>query len=71
MAQGNNHAALKIFKLNTALYPSAYNTYDSYGECLLKLGKKEEAIKAYKKSLALNPNNDNAKKILTEIKTNA
>ena len=30
--------ALKIFKLNTELYPEAYNTYDSYGECLRKIG---------------------------------
>src|SRR5690606_9979312 len=51
MAQDDNQGALKRFKLNTELYPNAYNTYDSYGECLLALGKKEEAVKAYKRSL--------------------
>ncbi|MDR6302297.1 tetratricopeptide repeat protein [Mesonia maritima] len=60
--------ALLIFKLNTALYPNAYNTWDSLGECLLALGKKEEGIQAYKKSLALNPNNQNAKRIIEENK---
>ena len=32
--------------------------FDSYGECLLLLGKKEKGMKAYKKSLELNPNNE-------------
>jgi len=59
--------ALKIFKLNTELYPEGFNTYDSYGECLVKLGKLKEGVIAYKKSLELNPKNENAKKVLSEI----
>jgi tetratricopeptide (TPR) repeat protein len=66
MAEDKNDAALEVFKLNTELYPEAFNTYDSYGECLMKMGKKEKAIEAYKKSLALNSGNSNAKKILEE-----
>ena len=54
--------ALIIFTLNTVLYPKNYNTFDSLGECLLLLNKKEEGIKAYEKSLELNPRNENAKK---------
>jgi tetratricopeptide (TPR) repeat protein len=68
MNQGEKEEALKIFKLNTELYPSSFNTFDSYGECLLELGDKKNAIKAYKKSLELNPDNKNAEKILSEIK---
>jgi len=49
--------ALKVFKLNTKLFPTAWNTYDSYGECLLKAGNKEEAKRMYQKSLELNPEN--------------
>ena len=60
--------ALKIFRLNTELHPNAYNTFDSYGECLLTLGYKENAIKAYERSLELNPENKNAEKVLSEIK---
>jgi len=67
MGEGKNEDALKIFKLNTELYSDGFNTYDSYGECLVKLGKTKEGIVAYKKSLELNPNNDNAKKVLEEI----
>jgi len=60
--------ALKIFKLNTILYPAGANAFDSLGECLLLLGRKEDAIKAYKRSLELNPNNENASKILNDQK---
>lgn len=68
MAQENYEDALKIFELNTDLYPQGFNTYDSYGECLLILGRKEEAITAYSKSLELNPENGNAKNVLAEIR---
>ncbi|MBE9467289.1 MAG: tetratricopeptide repeat protein [Bacteroidetes bacterium] len=67
ISQGNEKEASKIFKLNTELYPNGFNTFDSYGECLLKLGDKANAIKAYRKSLNLNPDNKNAEKILTEM----
>jgi predicted alpha/beta superfamily hydrolase len=53
-----------IFKLNIELYPSSYNVYDSYGECLLLLGKEKEGIAAYEKSLQLNPKNTNAINVL-------
>lgn len=60
--------ALEIFKLNTQLHPNGYNTFDSLGECLMILGKKEEGIAAYKKSLELNPKNENARKIINDQK---
>ncbi len=36
--------ALDIFKLNTELFPNIGNCWDSYGEALLKKGRKEEAL---------------------------
>ena len=68
MAENKNEDALKIFKLNTELYPEGFNTFDSYGECLLVFNRKEEAKKAYQKSLDLNPKNENARKVLAEMK---
>lgn len=50
MNEGKKEDALKIFKLNTELYPDGFNTFDSYGECLLELGDKENAIIAYNNS---------------------
>lgn len=57
-----------IFKLNLELYPEAYNVYDSYGECLLSLGKIKEAMEAYQHSLDLNPKNTNATEQLKKYK---
>jgi len=65
MRRNRHKDALAILKLNTELYPMSYNTWDSYGECLLELGENNEALKAYKKSLAINPNNTNADSILS------
>jgi predicted alpha/beta superfamily hydrolase len=47
--------ALDFFILNTQNYPSSYNAFDSLAEAYVRLGKKEEAIRNYKKALALNP----------------
>lgn len=66
--EGRNKEALKIFKVNTELYPKDFNAWNCYGECLLILGQKEEGIKAYKKSLELNPENENAEKIIADNK---
>ena len=67
MRKGKNEDALVIFELNTELYPNEFNTYDSYGECLLLLGYTINAIKAYKKSIDLNPNHFSAEEILRKI----
>lgn len=70
LMETNKADALKIFKLNTELYPDAYNTFDSYGECLLELGKKDESIAAYEKSVELNPKNTHGKEVLEQLKGN-
>ncbi len=63
----NTAIALALFKLNMEAFPNAFNVYDSYAEALLKLGKTQEAITNYKKSLELNPKNNNAKRMLKTI----
>jgi len=67
MSENKTTEALEVFKLNTVIYPNGFNTFDSYGECLLKLNLKEEAIQAYKRSIELNPKNENAKVILNSL----
>jgi len=51
--------ANKIFQLIIEKFPTSSNAYDSFGESLMKLGKNDQAIKNYRKSVALNPNNQN------------
>lgn len=63
----NVEAAAAVFKLNTETYPNSFNAYDSYGEALLLLGKKEEGIENYKKSVKLNPDNENGIKVLQDL----
>lgn len=59
--------ALKVFKLNTELFPDAFNTWDSLAEAYMVKGENAEAEKYYKKSLELNPDNSNAKKRLEKL----
>jgi CubicO group peptidase (beta-lactamase class C family) len=51
--------ANKVFQLIIKEFPTSSNAYDSFGESLMKLGKNDLAIKNYRKSVALNPNNQN------------
>lgn len=59
--------AVETLKLNVQLFPNSWNAYDSYGEALLNIGQKEEAIKMYRKSIELNPKNEGGKKILEQL----
>ncbi|NCI51309.1 serine hydrolase [Sediminibacterium roseum] len=63
----HNQLALEVLKLNTLLFPNSFNTYDSYGEALAKVGKRKEAISMYRKSININPENDAGKKMLESL----
>jgi carboxyl-terminal processing protease len=60
-------SAAYVFETNVRLYPGSGNAYDSLGEVLLKAGMKERAIESYRKSLELDPNNNNAKAVLKKL----
>ena len=60
----NIDGAIDIFKQNIKNYPNSFNVYDSMGEAYMIKGEKQMAIKNYEKSILLNPNNDNGKKML-------
>jgi CubicO group peptidase (beta-lactamase class C family) len=62
--QNKLNSALNIFKLIVKNHPDSANAYDSLGEAYLKIGNKELALQNYQKSVSINPNNDNAKKII-------
>ena len=67
MRLGDTAGAVEIFKLNVEQFPQEWNVYDSLGEACLKLGNKTEAITNYKKSLDLNPKNDNGRNVLKSL----
>ena len=53
--------------MNAELYPNSANVYDSLGEAYMNSDDNKNAIKNYKKSLELNPNNDNAREMLKKL----
>jgi predicted alpha/beta superfamily hydrolase len=60
--------AIEIFAENVRNHPNSANAYDSLGEAYMKSGNKKLAIENYEKSVQLNPQNDNAVKLLQELK---
>jgi glyoxylase-like metal-dependent hydrolase (beta-lactamase superfamily II) len=67
LQKGRAEDAVRIFQLNVEVFPGAWNTYDSLAEGYMTLGKKDLAIAFYKKSLELNPQNDNAREKLKTL----
>ena len=59
--------AIAVFKVNVALYPRSSNVYDSLGEAYMVNGDKELAAANYRKSLELDPRNQNAVKMLGRL----
>jgi tetratricopeptide (TPR) repeat protein len=59
-----NAEAIKVLKLALEIYPKSANLYDSLGEAYMRSGDNRNAIVNYKKSLQLNPKNENARKML-------
>ena len=70
LRQNKKTEAVETFSTATKIFPKSWNAYDSYGEALLLNNQKDEAIRMYKKSLELNPDNENGKKVLKDISTN-
>ena len=63
-------AAITVFRLNVEAYPNEWSVYSSLGEAYVKSGDIGLAIQSYKKSLELNPDNTNAKKMLEKLQKN-
>jgi tetratricopeptide (TPR) repeat protein len=59
--------AIAVLKLNAAEYPRSANAYDSLGEAYMLAGRRDPAIANYRKSLALDPRNENARAMLEKL----
>ncbi|MGE0552085.1 MAG: serine hydrolase [Gemmatimonadales bacterium] len=60
--------ALTVLEMNARVFPDAFNVWDSLGEAHAALGQKREAIRAYERSLGLNPNNTNARQLISRLR---
>ena len=67
MGAGKTEEALQVFKLNVDEFPEGFNVYDSYAEALMNLGQKDAAIKNYRKSVEMNPANQNGIDMLEKL----
>ncbi len=61
-------SSVQIFRFITEIYPQSWNAWDSYGEALSVAGNKAEAIQAYEKSVAMNPENKAGFEMLKRLK---
>jgi hypothetical protein len=59
--------AIVVFEFNVKQYPQSSNAYDSLGEGLMKAGRLDESIRNYRKSVELNPGNENAKTLINKM----
>ena len=59
--------SVAVFALNAELYPQSFNVYDSLAEAYAESGEKELALKNYRRSLELNPQNKNATQMLKKL----
>ena len=67
LGMGKTRDAIKIFELYVKEFPKAWNAYDCLGEAYMNDGQKDLAIKNYKKSLKLNPQNTSAVDMLKKL----
>jgi hypothetical protein len=67
MKDGKLDSALEVFKLNSMIFTKDYNVWDSLAECYFNMKEYDLSKKNYERSLKLNPDNSNAKKMLEEI----
>lgn len=66
-ARNDLDSALELFRLNTELFPEIGNAWDSYGEALLKKGRNQEALEAYRKALSINPDIPSAQEAVKQL----
>ncbi len=59
--------AIAIFELNVAAYPDSGNAYDSLGEAYAIDGNREAALKSYRKSVQLDPDNGAGKAAIKRL----
>lgn len=68
LQQGRTDESIRIFSDNVRNYPRSANAHDSLAEAYLKAGDSSQAAEHYRKSLDLNPRNENARAMLAKLK---
>ncbi len=67
---GRTAEAVAVFEINAEAFPRSWNVWDSLAEAYLSRNDEEKAEEFYKKSVELNPENQNGKTQLSLIRGN-
>ena len=68
--ENTNYAkAVELFKFNTTNHPDSYKAFDFLAKAYKATGDYNNAILNFKKSLQLNPDNNDAQKALLELES--
>jgi hypothetical protein len=67
MRGGRINGAFELFKLNTLLFPESWNAWDSLGEVYYNMSEFELSLECYRKSVGLNPSNENGRRWIERI----
>ncbi|HET9406183.1 MAG TPA: hypothetical protein VFO39_03000 [Candidatus Sulfotelmatobacter sp.] len=67
LAEKRVQDAIVIFEVNVRMHPNSWNAYDSLADGYAAANDRENALRAYKRSLDLNPENANAKRMIQQI----
>ena len=67
LEQKRYEQAIAVLELNAAEHPRSANAYDSLGEAYMSAGKTEAAVRNYRRSLELDPANENARTMLAQL----
>ena len=65
--RGDTRTAIAVFRVNAAEYPQSSDAWDSLAEACYKAGDRVEAAGDYKRSLQLNPRDENGRAMLEKI----
>jgi CubicO group peptidase (beta-lactamase class C family) len=67
LGAGENDMAIAVFELNVDRFPDEANPYDSLAEAYLATGDRERAITLYRRALAVDPEFENARRMLEKL----
>jgi tetratricopeptide (TPR) repeat protein len=59
--------AIALYQLNAELYPGSPNAFRTLGEAWMAKGEVKQAIAAYQKAVALNPNDQHATDMIRKL----
>ena len=65
--RGQVQEGIRVFQMNVEAFPASPNVYDSLAEAYMRSGDSKRAARNYRKSLELNPGNQNAKQMLQKL----